>query len=186
MGRPPTNTKEPVQVEDIAEKPPLTKAELKTKVAAKRAAAAAMQATKLESSNSAQLDPRFNMLSISQEAADALMLHVEKNATGSFESALSIIRAWFNLQTPATPPKLSLHQNTGANSTASTRSSSFLEVYCSTPEEEDISNRDNVLAGYYLDALLASYGWGFSTLQSVCWVTLFSICHDEFTGKTTR
>ncbi|KAI8831353.1 hypothetical protein BJ741DRAFT_322477 [Chytriomyces cf. hyalinus JEL632] len=187
MGRPQTNTKEPIQAEDIAEKPPLTKAEIKTKVAAKRAAAAAaMQATKLESSNSAQLDNRFNVLSISQEVADELMLHVEKNATGSFDNALSIIRAWFNLQTPATPPKLSLPQATGILSVASTPSisSSFLEVYCSTPDEEDISNRDTVLAGYYLDALLASHGWGFSTLQSVCWVTLFSICHEEFTGTS--
>ncbi|TPX70489.1 hypothetical protein CcCBS67573_g06526 [Chytriomyces confervae] len=187
MGRPQTNAKEPIQAEDIAEKPPLTKAEIKTKVAAKRAAAAAaMQATKLESFNPAQLDHRFNVLSISQEAADELMLHLEKNATGSFENALSIIRAWFNLQTPATPPKLSVPRDTGILSAASTPSisSSFLEVYCSTPDEEDISNRDNVLAAYYLDALLASHGWGFSTLQSVCWVTLFSICHEEFTGTS--
>ncbi|KAI9349037.1 hypothetical protein BDR26DRAFT_852856 [Obelidium mucronatum] len=177
-GKEPTPDQPPPFAEFLLPAPTIS--QIKEKVRQKRAAiaqSAEIWDLQTDSNNSNSLkesEPCFkgaDALSIGPEYAIDLMLRVKTRDREEKEEALSTIRAWFNLQPPLNPPQSLL--------LCPSPNTAELEAL-QNPEAENVAARDTALAEYYYEALLESYGWGYSVAQSVHWLTLFAKTHEEY------
>ncbi|KAJ3130788.1 hypothetical protein HK100_007478 [Physocladia obscura] len=133
------------------------------------------------------IESSFDALGISCEKMTELMTKVSKTKPSDKESALVIIREWFNLCFP-TPQPRSLLEPENSNIYVSIANSDVNNTDKTVNQQqqiqhEDTAARDTWLAEYYYNALIKSYSWGFHTLQSACWLALFSKTHQEYIGS---